>query len=318
MHAEMGWIARSDAVERRLEPRLVLPGCRTLVMVTMSYAPASGAVDPAPGSGPSAAHRAVVARYAAGRDYHLEFEHRLSRLESRLKQRWPDAGVKSYVDYGPVLERDHAQEAGLGWVGKNTMLIHPRFGSWTLIGELLTTKEIPPDDPFTADRCGTCTRCMEACPTGAIVEPRRLDARLCISYLTIELEGSIPVPLRPAIGTRIFGCDICQEVCPWNDEAPAGSLPAESWGGPVPPHAMESWAEELLDLSEAEFRSRYGETVFARPGRDGLLRNLCVGMGNSGRSSLLPTLMRCFESESALVREHAAWAIGRLDAGRTG
>jgi epoxyqueuosine reductase len=325
MHGEMGWMARPDAVERRLDPRFALPGCRTLVMVTMSYAPASEPVHPAsepltPGVGSDSGEncRAIVARYAAGRDYHLEFEERLSRLADRLKERWPEAGVKSYVDYGPVLERDHAQRAGLGWVGKNTMLIHPEFGSWTLIGELLTTREIPPDDPFTADRCGTCARCIEACPTGAIVEPRRLDARLCISYLTIELKGPIPVSLRRAIGTRIFGCDICQEVCPWNHGASTGSLPAESWGGPVPPDAMESWAEELLDLSEAEFRSRYDETVFARPGRDGLLRNLCVGLGNGGRPSSMPILLRCFEGESALVREHAAWAIGRLDADRAG
>jgi len=180
----------------------------------------------------------------------------------------------------------------------------------------MTTVEIPADDPFEADRCGTCTRCLEACPTGAITAPRQVDARLCISYLTIELRGSIPVPLRPAIGTRIFGCDICQEVCPWNDGIEAGSLPTPDWGGPVPPLAMASWAEELLDLTDGEFRSRYAGTVFARPGREGMLRNLCVGMGNSGSRTLLPVLMRCFGVESPLVREHAAWAIGRLDAAR--
>ena len=317
MHGEMTWMARDDAVRRRLDPTAVLPGCRSLVMLSMSYAPGpedQNSHEPRDTDG----LRAAVARYAQGRDYHLEFEERLARLSALIGERWPDAGVKPYVDYGPVLEREHAQQAGLGWVGKNTMLIHPRLGSWTLLGTLMSTVEFPADEPFAADRCGTCVRCIDACPTGAITGPRRVDARLCISYLTIELRGSIPVSLRPAIGARIFGCDICQEVCPWNDGPPEGNLPAASWGGPVPPRAMASWAEELLDLTDAEFRSRYGETVFARPGREGMLRNLCVGMGNSGSRILLPVLMRCVAEESPLVREHAAWAIGRLDAVRRG
>jgi epoxyqueuosine reductase len=306
-HGEMGWMARDDSVRRRLDPCDALPGCQTLVMVSLGYA---GSPTEEPGD----PGRSRVARYAAGRDYHLEFEDRLDRLASLVQERWPSTVGKPYVDYGPVLEREHAQRAGLGWVGKNTMLIHPKLGSWTLLGELLTTAEIPPDAPFEADRCGTCVRCIEACPTGAITGPRELDARRCISYLTIELRGSIPESLRPAIGNRVFGCDICQEVCPWNDDVPSGDLSALAarWGGPIPQETMARWAEELLDLSDEQFCSRYGETALARPGREGLLRNLCVGLGNSGNPSVVPVVMRCFDEDSPVIREHAVWALARL------
>jgi len=308
-HGEMGWMAREDSIRRRLDPCQVLPGCKTLVMVSMGYA----------GSSREQVHdagRSRVARYAAGRDYHLEFEDRLADLASLIGEHWPSTAVKPYVDYGPVLEREHGQRAGLGWVGKNTMLIHPTLGSWTLLGELLTNARIPPDAPFEADRCGTCVRCIEACPTGAITGPRELDARLCISYLTIELRGSISESLRPAIGNRVFGCDICQEVCPWNDEVATGALSALAarWGGPIPQETIASWAEELLDLSDEQFRSRYAETALARPGREGLLRNLCVGLGNSGDPGVVPVVMRCFDEESPIIREHAAWALARLAA----
>ena len=313
-HGEMSWMAREDSVRRRLDPSEALSGCRTLVVVSLSYAGPSDSGSESDGhaGGPGAA---LVARYAVGRDYHLEFEERLDRLGELLRGRWPAARVKPYVDYGPVLEREHAQRAGLGWVGKNTMLIHPQLGSWTLLGELLTTAAIPPDEPFDADRCGTCARCIEACPTGAITGPRELDARRCISYLTIELRGSIPEVLRPAIGNRVFGCDICQEVCPWNDGIPPGELAglAARWGGPVAAETLVDWAEELLDLTAEQFRSRYGETPFSRPGREGMLRNLCVGLGNSGEPAVLPVVLRCLGEESPVVREHAAWALARLD-----
>lgn len=314
-HGDMRWMAREDSVRRRLDPGQALPGCRTLVMVSLSYAASPDLESTRPPADPL---RSVVARYAQGRDYHLEFEERLERLGDLLRERWPGARVKRYVDYGPVLEREHAQRAGLGWVGKNTMLIHPQLGSWTLLGELLTTAEIPPDAPFHADRCGSCERCIVACPTKAITGPRELDARRCISYLTIESSESIPEALRPAIGNRVFGCDICQEVCPWNDGVAAGGLAdlASGWGGPVATETMASWAEELLDLTDEDFRSRYRETVFSRPGRAGLLRNLCVGLGNSGNRIVLPVVLRCLDEESPVVREHAAWALARLDAVR--
>jgi len=317
-NGDMGWMAREDSVRRRLDPREALPGCRTLVMVSMGYAAEPGGFAGPPAGQHGDRRWSRVARYAAGRDYHLEFEERLADLMGLIRDRWPSAGLKPYVDYGPVLERAHAQRAGLGWVGKNTMLIHPELGSWTLLGEVLTTLEIAPDAPFEADRCGTCIRCIEACPTGAIVGPRELDARRCISYLTIELRGSIPESLRPGIGNRVFGCDICQEVCPWNEGAPSGGQSSQpvQWGGPIPPDTMASWAEELLDLSDDQFLSRYGETPLARPGREGMLRNLCVGLGNSGDTAAVPVVMRCFDEDSPVVREHAAWALARLAAAR--
>ena len=307
MHGEMEWMARPDSVRRRLDPAEALPGCATVVMVSMSYAPEPVSPDGRqlrPGD-------SVVARYAHGRDYHLVFEERLARLAEALRELIPGAETKAYVDYGPVMERDHAQRAGLGWIGKNTMLIHPELGSWLLLGVLLTTASLPPDDAFTADRCGTCTRCIEACPTNAIT-PRRVDSRLCISYLTIELRGAIPVHLRSAIGNRVFGCDICQEVCPWNDAPPTGDAAAFRLGAPVAARTMSTWTEELLDMSPPEFRRRYADSPLSRPGRDGLLRNLCVGLGNSGEEIAAQPLMKCLDEESPIVREHAAWGLGRL------
>ncbi|MFW6089963.1 MAG: epoxyqueuosine reductase, partial [Gemmatimonadota bacterium] len=181
-HGELGWMARPDAVRRRLDPREALPGCRTIIVATLSYAPDAGkkapggdstAEDPSSGEpGGDGSARPIVARYARGRDYHDWFEERLDALAEEVRAIDPEAGVKRYVDYGPVLERDHAQRAGLGWIGKNTMLIHPELGSWLLLGELLTTLEMEPDDPFLADRCGSCRRCIDACPTDAILEHR--------------------------------------------------------------------------------------------------------------------------------------------------
>ena len=333
-HGEMGWMAREDTVRRRLSLEDALPGCRSVIVVTMSYAGEAPTAAGASAGGPDGDVRGdrpgggglpaatagdplapVVARYARGRDYHGVFEEKLGELAEAVRGLDPDADVKPYVDYGPVLEREHAQRAGLGWIGKNTCLIDPELGSWLLLGELLTTLELPADEPFTADRCGSCTRCIEACPTDAIRGPRRLDARRCISYLTIELEGPIPEELRPEIGNRVFGCDICQEVCPWNRDAPAHDHPELEPGRPVAFGSMVAWAEELLELDEEGFRERYGDTALERPGRDAMLRNLCVGLGNSGRpDAAAPVLERCAEDRSELVREHARWALEALEA----
>ena len=304
-HADMKWMAREDAVRRRLDPREALPGCRTLVVVTLAHPD-----DPHPDD--LRRDDAIVARYARGRDYHDVFEEKLVALEAVIREADPEAVCKPYVDYGPVLERDHAQRAGLGWIGKNTLLIDPRLGSWLLIGELLTTLSLPPDPPFLPDRCGSCTRCLIACPTGAIVEERVVDSRLCISWLTIENRDAIPERLRPALGTRVFGCDICQEVCPWNrDPAPVDRTALEP-GRPIAPRPMASWADFLLGLDEAGYRERFRGTALARPGRDGMLRNLCVGLGNAGEAGAKPLLERCAADESELVREHARWALVRL------
>ncbi|MCL7937708.1 MAG: tRNA epoxyqueuosine(34) reductase QueG [marine benthic group bacterium] len=305
-HADMQWMAREDSVRRRLDPREALAGCRTLVVVTLAHPDHAPPDHAGPGD-------AIVARYALGLDYHDVFEEKLAALEAVIREADPGAECKPYVDYGPVLERDHAQRAGLGWIGKNTLLIDPRLGSWLLLGELLTTMALPPDEPFLPDRCGSCTRCMEACPTGAIVEERVLDSRLCISWLTIENRGAIPEELRAAIGGRVFGCDICQEVCPWNlDPAPADRS-ALVPGRPVAPRTMAAWVELLLTMDETSYRERFRGTALARPGRDGMLRNLCVGLGNEGEVGYRSLLERCLTDESELVREHARWALSRSD-----
>jgi len=320
-HADMGWMAREDSVRRRLDPTEALPGCRSLVVVTLSYAPPPGegsAADPrsiatSPTTDPGrTAGDAVIARYALGRDYHDVFEERLGALAERIRTLDPGGACKLYVDYGPVLEREHAQRAGLGWIGKNTLLIDPGLGSYFLLGEILTTLELAPDAPFLPDRCGTCSRCIEACPTNAIVSPRVVDARRCISWLTIENRDTIPHELRSLIGNRVFGCDICQEVCPWNRDPVAGSSDVLELGRPVAPVTLQAWAEELVDMNTEEFRARYRSTALVRPGRDGLLRNLCVGLGNAGDERAIPILERCSSDGSELVREHARWALSRL------
>ena len=317
-HGEMAYMAREDAVRRRLDPREALPGCRTLIVVSLHYgpgpaAPSSGDAPPVAAAPRNPRRLPIVARYALGRDYHDVFEERLDALAVAVKRLAPGTRTKRYVDYGPILERDHAQRAGLGWIGRNTMLIHPELGSYFMLGELLTDLDVEPDPPFVHDRCGTCRRCIDACPTDAILDGRVLDARLCISYLTIELRGAIPEALRPAIGTRVFGCDICQEVCPWNSEAPSPArAPFEARPGqPMPPPDMLAWAEELAALDDDAFRQRYRGTAFSRPGRDGLLRNLAVGLGNAGDPAARPVLQRLATDPSPLVREHARWALAR-------
>lgn len=314
-HGEMAWMAREDSVRRRVAPEDALPGCRSIVVVSLQYGPIPGSrTDPDAGA-------PIVATYAEGRDYHLIFEERLERLAAAIREAFADAepATRTYVDYGPVLERDHAQRAGLGWIGKNSCLIHPRHGSYLFIGEVLTTASIPPDPPFTADRCGTCTRCIEACPTGAIKDGRLVDARLCISYLTIELKGRIPETLRPAIGSRVFGCDICQDVCPWNEGVdPANRTAFESWKDPVDRASLVSWTAALIDMSDEEYRETYRSSPLGRPGREAMLRNLCVGLGNSGSADAVPLLRCVLDRESALVREHANWALVRLGAAPQG
>jgi epoxyqueuosine reductase len=307
-HADMAWMARPDAVARRLDPVVALEGCRTIIVTALSYAPD----PPSDATVPDLTDVPIIARYARGLDYHDWFEERLDGLAEAVRSLDPGATVKRYVDYGPVMERDHAQRAGLGWIGKNSMLIDQRLGSWLLLGELLTTLEVEPDPPFVPDRCGTCRQCLDACPTDAILDGRLIDSSRCISYLTIELRGSIPEELRPAIGTRVFGCDICQDVCPWNGDAEPGNAAALQPGKPMEHPSLRSWAERVRGMSPEGYREAYRGTPLARPGRDAMLRNLCVGLGNSGTEEAIPVLDRCLADESPLVREHAAWALGRL------
>jgi epoxyqueuosine reductase len=216
---------------------------------------------------------------------------------------------RAYVDTGPLLERSFAEQAGLGFVGKNTCLIHPKFGSWLFLGELMLSEEIVPDREVLPSRCGKCARCLEACPTGALEAPYRLNARRCISYLTIELKGPIPRELRSGIGNHIFGCDVCQQVCPWqrfSQQTGEPTFQCSSTERVVPALV------DLLEIDEGGFQRRYLDSPIMRLGRSGLLRNAAIALGNTGESSTVPVLGRSLGDKSPLVRGHAAWALGRI------
>lgn len=313
-HGEMGYLATEQARRRRADPRQILLSagvqCQAILVVGMRY-PAVG--QPSPGerilSGGQLAGR--VAAYAWGEDYHTVLVERLRQLvafiETRLVSSFP---YSIYTDTGPLLERELAQRAGLGWIGKNTCLISPQAGSCFLLGEVMLGVALEPDAPFEADRCGTCTRCLKACPTGCILPDRTIDARRCISYLTIELKGPIPLGLRPAIGNWVFGCDICQEVCPWNQRfarsqgdasfAPRPGLPA--------PNLVDE-----LSLIPQDFNRKFKGSPVKRAKRRGYLRNVAVALGNAGDPSTVPALTRALNQDGEpLVRLHAAWALGQI------
>jgi len=294
-HGQMQWMARS--LFRRENLQEVLPGIQSIICVAAAY-PAPVAPPPA-GSG-------FVARYARGEDYHNVLGDKLKEL-SAILDRANGPGTRSlwYVDTGPILERALAQRAGVGFVGKHTHLINRQHGNWLLLGEILTTAWLPPDEPE-KNRCGTCTRCMDVCPTRAIVAPFKLDARRCISYLTIELKGPIPEEFRPLIGNRIFGCDDCLQICPWNRWAAESSplLRTASREDLQAPNLLE-----LLKLDEAAFRQRFAGTPIYRSRRRGLLRNVCVALGNVGGPEALPHLEKATLDPESLIAEHARWAI---------
>ncbi len=308
MHGEMGYMARPDRQVRRRDLDVILPGVRSLVIVALDYA--TGAVPPEVLTDP---RRGRIASYAWGADYHAVMTPRLEQLADWLRaEAGTDVHSRAYVDTGAILERDHAQGAGLGFIGKNTMLIHPRRGSYFFLGELLTTLDFDAfDTPGRATMCGTCTRCLAACPTDAFPRPYVLDARRCISYLTIELKGSIPAELRPLMGNWVFGCDVCQAVCPFTRKFTRPATERAFWPGDTdraaPPLA------DLLALDEDGFRARFVGSALQRLGRARLVRNACVAAGNSGVAAFAPGLARLAEADkSALVREHAAWALARL------
>lgn len=315
-HGEMDYLARPEAVARRIDPAGTLPGVRSVVVVAHRYA---GWGDAGPGDEPGRGH---IARYARGRDYHdviregLEALHR--RLEAHLGRTVPG---RAYTDSGPLLERDLARRAGLGWIGKNTMLIHPRAGSWELLGALLLALDLPADPPFQEDHCGSCTACLEGCPTGALLgrDPRGapvMDARRCISYFTIESKGPVPREFRQVMGNRVFGCDICQEVCPWNGEKPAARWPAPSPAyaprAPLEGPELVEFTRRVLAMSGKEYLREFAGSPLERPRRQGMLRNLLVGLGNGGDDSVLPVLEQALGDRHPLVRGHAAWALGQL------
>lgn len=294
-HAGMGYMARMAAL--RAHPAHLWPEARSLVAVAWSYwrpDEPDGAV-------------ARFARYARGRDYHRAVGTRLRALARFARTLAPGLEARAAVDTGPLLERAWAEIAGLGFIGKHSGLIRKDSGNWTLLGELLVSAELVPDPPVVR-RCGSCQRCLDACPTGAIPEPYRVDARRCISYLTIEHRGPIPLELRPAIGERIFGCDDCLDACPWNRFAQA----AASDEVRARPGVLETPLERWLDLDEPAFRRTFTGSAVLRARRAGFLRNVCVALGNRGDRASVPALDRALHDAEPLVRAHAAWALGRI------
>jgi epoxyqueuosine reductase len=341
-HGSMGYLARADAVEARMDPTSRWPELRSVVVVAHHYATAATSTSTSTSDG-----KGVIARYARGRDYHGVVKKKLLALlrfvEGELGRELPVA--RAYVDTGPVLERELARRAGLGWFGRNTMLIDPRRGSYFFLGSLLLPLELEYDEPFEADRCGSCTACLDACPTGALLGRDEngapvMDARLCISYLTIENRGAIPPELRPAVGNRIYGCDICQEVCPWNSpklvqvageadyraRGESTSTLTSTSGHPVGkgssratslPGAEAPSLVELMRMSYGEWDVWTRGSAIRRAGYGGFRRNVAVALGNwlasvdEAPDEAVAVLREALGDEEPLVREHAAWALAR-------
>jgi epoxyqueuosine reductase len=304
-HGEMAYLARN--ADKRIEPQKVLPDARSIITLAVSYETnGHSSLDSSLVS--RITHHGTLARYARLTDYHNIIGERLKLLTDFVNQ-LGDEGTRSlwYVDTGPFLERDLAQRAGLGFIGKHTNLISRKLGNWIFLSEVITTLELEPDEPET-NHCGKCSRCITSCPTEAIRAPFQLDARRCISYLTIELKGSIPVELRPLIGNRIYGCDDCLAACPWNRFAREGEM--------MKAHARHEFATpdliELLSLDEAGFKKRFAATPILRTKRRGLLRNVCVALGNQGEKAALPALEKAAEDAEPLIAEHAQWAIEEI------
>ena len=314
-HGEMSWIERNAG--KRADPQKVLAGAKSIICLAASYAidvqrHAPGDKDPPvtgpPHSSPVTRH-GIIARYARFADYHTVLDGPLKALAASVNQLGGnDTRSLWYTDTGPLLERDLAQRASIGFVGKHTNLISRTLGNWIFLSEILTTLELEPDPPE-KNHCGNCTRCITACPTHAITAPFTLDARKCISYLTIELKGSIPVELRPAIGNRIYGCDDCLATCPWNRFARAGHLMQPYFK----PALQAPDLMELLSLDQPQFKTRFSQSPILRAKRRGLLRNVCVALGNAGDATALPALAKAAGDPEPLIAEHARWAIDQIN-----
>jgi epoxyqueuosine reductase len=307
-HAGMAYLAAERAMERREDPSLILPQARSLLVVALRYF-APGLFEATPTDEPLGR----TAAYAWGADYHDVIPPLLEELVQALEKHLGRSITRrGYTDTGAILERDFAQVAGLGWAGKNTCLISPRHGSYFLLGETFLDAEIEPSTPITSDHCGTCTRCIDACPTNCILPDRTIDSGRCISYLTIENKGPIPAELRPRMGDWVFGCDICQQVCPWNERfaTPRGH-PALSPRPGIPRPVLR----EELRLSPQEFNIKFRRSPIQRAKRRGYLRNVAVALGNSRDTAAIPGLAQTLlEEPEPLVRAHAAWALGRMKA----
>jgi epoxyqueuosine reductase len=313
-HGEMDYMARN--APRSSRPGAVVPEARSLVVVGLYYGRGDDGGVTEPG-GKVPGPRGRVSRYAQGEDYHKVMEPRLRRLSAFLLARGARV-ARYYVDTGPVIDRAAARRAGLGWYGKNTLIITRQgYGSWVFLGEILTDLPLPPDAPDNGN-CGRCRLCLDACPTGAIIAPYMVDARRCISYLTIEHRGPIPRELRPAIGDHIFGCDICQAVCPHNTKTVAQMHPEFA---PHPETGARPALLPLLNITDEEFRQRFSNSPVKRTKRSGLRRNVAVALGNLADPAAVPALLQALTDEGdPLTRGHAAWALGRIgtDAARAG
>jgi len=300
-HGDMGWLASTAA--RRGDPQVLWPEARTVVVLGINYAPEGDPLalleDPDKG---------VVSVYARGRDYHDTLKRRLKALAHWIEERWP-GGLKLFVDTAPVMEKPLAEHAGLGWQGKHTNLVSRDFGSWLFLGEIYLSLALEPDDTE-ADHCGSCRRCLDACPTAAFPAPHRLDARRCISYLTIEHKGMIPLELRPLIGNRIYGCDDCLAVCPWNKFAHAAREPDLLAREELTAPRLAALAE----LEDAAFRRLFAGTAIKRTGRDRFVRNVLIAIGNADSKDpdLVVAAQRRLDDAAPLVRAAAVWAFSRL------
>lgn len=291
---DMGYLHRQ--AEARRHPASILPSVRSVIMLALNYHVSSP--------------HGSIAQYALGPDYHDVLRAKLNELLGWIQGEAPGTQGRGVVDTAPLLERDFARRAGLGWFGKNTMLIDKRLGSFFFLAALLLDLELPADAPFTASHCGTCTACLDACPTQAFTGPYQLDARRCISYLTIELRGPMAMELRPGIGPWLFGCDVCQDVCPWNRKAPPGIEPLLQ----PRPELVGVDAIELLGLTEEAFRRRFRGTALWRAKRQGLVRNAAIVLGNAGNEHALPALLRAAADADPVVQDAARWAMRRIRA----
>ena len=326
------WLARGHAGEmtylhnpRRNSPSLAMQGARSVIVCALNYNSVfPSSLEAAGAASPQSEPQGWISRYAWGDDYHHVLGEKLEALIRKLREEIPEPfEARAYVDTGPIVERVAAKYAGLGWLAKNTCLINEQLGSWFFLGAIVTTLDLPPSlgpaDAPAPDLCGNCSLCIDACPTGAIVEPYVLDARRCISYLTIELRGAIPVEFRAPIGRHVFGCDICQDVCPWNRRAPANALPNFQPRRREENSLFSPNLEWLLALSEEEFRELFRKSPVKRAKQRGLTRNACVAIGNSGLhpgesryAEICARLVQLAASDDATLAEHARWALDRL------
>ncbi len=298
-HGEMDWMARHT--ERRVAPQALMPDARTIVVLGVNYGPET---DPL--SSLARSEHATISVYAQGKDYHDVLKKRLKQLARWMVETF-QGDVKIFVDTAPVMERPLAARAGVGWQGKHTNLVSRQFGSWLFLGEVFTTLDLPPDLPE-IDHCGSCDACMRVCPTDAIYEPYRLDPTLCISYLTIEHKSAIAPKLMAEMGNRIYGCDDCLAVCPWNKF----SQPSEEDAFKTRNGSETPQLETLATLDDEAFRQRFSGSPIKRTGRDRFVRNVLIAIGNSGKPELAKAARQCLDDSSALVRDTAAWALGQL------